>query len=74
MLILQISGLITIRICIDPLENIIFALSIRGTDSLYSSGSQPFIPPGRTMVQVQVSRAAHMSFTYYVINTNQPDL
>ncbi len=24
------------------------------------------------MVQVQVSRAAHMSFTYYVINTNQP--
>ncbi len=29
---------------------------------------------GRTMVQVQVSRAARMSFTYYVINTTQPDL
>ncbi len=41
---------------------------------LYISGSQPFSPPGRTMVQVQVSRAARMSFTYYVINTNQPDL
>ncbi len=33
-----------------------------------------FFPPGRTMVQVQVSRAAHISFTYYVINSNQPDL
>ncbi len=33
-----------------------------------------FFPPGRTMVQVHVSRAARMSFTYYVINTNQPDL
>ncbi len=33
-----------------------------------------FFPPGRTMVQVQVSLAARMSFTYYVINTNQPDL
>ncbi len=41
---------------------------------IYSSGSQPFFPPGRTMVQVQVSQAARMSFTYYVINTNQPDL
>ncbi len=29
-----------------------------------------FFPPGRTMVQVQVSRAARMSFTYYIINTN----
>ncbi len=27
-----------------------------------------------TMVQVQVWRAARMSFTYYVINTNQPDV
>ncbi len=33
-----------------------------------------FFPPGRTMVQVQVSRAARKSFTYYVINTNQPGL
>ncbi len=33
-----------------------------------------FFPPGRIMVQVQVSRAARMSFTYYIINTNQPDL
>ncbi len=33
-------------------------------------GSQPFFPPGRTMIQVQVSRAARMSFTYYVIDTN----
>ncbi len=40
----------------------------------YGSGSQPFFSPGCTMVQVQVSRAARMSFTYYVINTNQPDL
>ncbi len=39
---------------------------------LYISGSQPFSPPGRTMVQVQVSRAARMSFTYYSsIQTNQ---
>ncbi len=30
-------------------------------------------PPGRTTVQVQVSRAARVSFTYYVINTNQQD-
>ncbi len=33
-----------------------------------------FFPPGRIMVQVQVSRAARMLFTYYVINTNQSDL
>ncbi len=38
------------------------------------SASQPFFPPGRSMIQVQVSLAAHMSFTYYVINTNQPDV
>ncbi len=33
-----------------------------------------FFHRGRSMVQVQVSRPARMSFTYYVINTNQPDL
>ncbi len=41
---------------------------------MYDSRSQPFFPPGHTMVQVQVSRAARMSFTYYIINTNKPDL
>ncbi len=33
-----------------------------------------FFFTGRTIVQVQVSRAARMSFKYYVINTNQLDL
>ncbi len=51
-----------------------YTLKVATLVSVYSSGSQPFFPPGRTMVQVQVSPAARMSFTYYVIKTNQPDL
>ncbi len=56
----------------EPKEqrNTIRALDNHALEQWFST----FIPPGRTMVQVQVSRAAHMSFTYYVINSNQPDL
>ncbi len=50
------------------------AYSLRESTSTYADNDIFFFPPGRTMVQVQVSRAARISFTYYVINTNQPDL
>ncbi len=59
------EGEMTVEVCVGRLQLLSY---------LYGSGSQPFFLPGRTMVQVQVSRAARMSFTYYVINTNQPDL